>query len=104
MRLFRRKTERVPAPPAAAACLVSLSPLHPSDSDLRGSVIGTSVGKSQSNDSIFESSTTTTRPQTLHLNLKGTKNNKAPTALVDGSPKSPVKKGMATIYKILCLK
>jgi hypothetical protein len=97
MRLFRRKTERTT--PAAAACLVSLSPLQPSDSSSSSSSANANVGnvvgkRSQSNDSIFESSTTSTRPQILHLNLKGVKNNKTTTAALDGSPKSPVKKGM----------
>jgi hypothetical protein len=86
MRLFRRKTERAtPAP-----FLVSLSPLQSTDNQQGVNVDdATSVGKSQSNDSIFKSSpTSSTRPQILHTNLKGTKNKNA-----EGNPKSPVKKG-----------
>jgi hypothetical protein len=86
MRLFRRKTER----PPAAACLVSLSPLQASENIGNPSSTTTAtVGKSLSNDSIFKSSGAK-RPESLLL--KGTKNNK--TATVDGSPKSPVKKGI----------
>jgi len=89
MRLFRRKTER----PPAAACLVSLSPLQPTENIGNPSgttTTTTTVGKSQSNDSIFKSSGAK-RPESLLL--KGTKNNK--TVALDGSPKSPVKKGIS---------
>ena len=119
MRLFRRKSERIPTTP----CLVKLSPIQHNDTGsgnnggiLSGSIVAVSENKDSTKLKITTTSTTTTttpqtvpgsgdgtgtgiiRPTNLPLNLKG--NNRTNNG--DNSPKTPIKKGMSLTLLHYC--